>query len=72
MLMRLFTLTIMANYFILRSLDQLPPIISYLEERIAKAGEYSSDNEDLLYQGIKSAFRDTRKLIEEAHNEDAN
>lgn len=52
--------------------EQLNQVIDYLEERIAKAGEYSSGNEVLLYKGIKSAFRDTRKLIEEAHNEDAN
>ncbi len=52
--------------------EQLNQVIDYLEERIAKVGEYSSGNEVLLYKGIKSAFRDTRKLIEEAHNEDAN
>ena len=50
--------------------EQLTPIIDYLEKRIAKVGEYSNGSEKLLYQGIKSAFRDTRKLIEEAQDEE--
>lgn len=52
--------------------EQLNQVIDYLEKKISKAGEFSNGSENLLFRGIKSAFRDTRKLIEEAQDEEDN
>lgn len=54
----------------LHTSEQLNQVIDYLEKKISKAGEFSNGSDNLLFRGIKSAFRDTRKLLEEAQDEE--